>query len=83
MIKFISYDGDFPNLCRGVLTVEIDGKIVKFGHNVEQYDYDSDSYLDEDKNNPNYDEFWTSGGKICSKKKLSYVGRKRRLDFKL
>lgn len=26
MVKFISYDGKYPCLCYGVLTVEIDGK---------------------------------------------------------
>ena len=27
-VKFISYDGKYPNLCRGILTVEIEGKII-------------------------------------------------------
>ena len=30
-IKFISYDGTYPTLCSGKLTVEIDGKVVTFG----------------------------------------------------
>lgn len=29
-VKFISYTGEFPNLCSGILTLEIDGKVVKF-----------------------------------------------------
>ena len=27
MIKFISYDGKYPHLCSGVLTVNIDGQL--------------------------------------------------------
>lgn len=46
-VKFVSYDGKYPNLCRGSLTVEIDGKKVTFG-NVEEVDFP---------------EFWSSGGK--------------------
>lgn len=30
-VKFVSYTGDFPNLCSGVLTLEIDGNPVSFG----------------------------------------------------
>ena len=29
-VKFISYTGEYPNLCSGVLTLEIDGKEYKF-----------------------------------------------------
>lgn len=27
-IKFVSYDGKYPNLCSGVLILNVDGKIV-------------------------------------------------------
>lgn len=46
-IKFISYDGHYPNLCSGVLTLDIDGEIVTFGY-------------EHGKNN--YSQFWRSGG---------------------
>lgn len=29
-VKFISYDGKYPNLCCGTLTLEIDGEVVVF-----------------------------------------------------
>lgn len=48
-IKFVSYDGAYPNLCRGTLVLEIDGKTVRFGNN-EDCDYP---------------DFWYSGGRIC------------------
>lgn len=32
-VKFISYDGKYPNLCRGVLILNIDGKNYSFGYN--------------------------------------------------
>ena len=48
-IRFISYTGAFPNLCSGVLTLEIDGTAVSFGN----------SYL---KPEPDYQAFWESGG---------------------
>lgn len=45
-IKFLNYDGKYPNLCSGVLTLEIDGKTVTFGSG----------------NECDYDRFWISGG---------------------
>jgi outer membrane protease len=30
-IKFIEYTGDYPNLCRGNLTIEVNGKIYDKG----------------------------------------------------
>lgn len=65
-VKFISYTGEYPNLCSGVLTLEIDGKQYKFGHNYANYHFHEDIndwiIEDEDPQNPNFDSFWTSGG---------------------
>jgi hypothetical protein len=59
MIKFISYTGKWPNLCSGVLTVEIDGKEYKFGHEIWDYDFKTNSYKTD-----NFEQFWMSGGSI-------------------
>lgn len=63
-VKFISYTGKWPNLCSGVLTLEIDGKEYKFGHNYSNYHIvDGEGvFTDEDPNNPNFNSFWSSGG---------------------
>lgn len=45
-VRFISYSGEYPNLCSGELTLEIEGKKYKFGG------YDPH----------NYPRFWESGG---------------------
>lgn len=37
-VKFISYTGKWPNLCRGILTLEIDGVEHCFGYNGGQHD---------------------------------------------
>ena len=67
-VKFISYTGEFPNLCSGVLTLEIDGKKYKFGHDFLTNHYDEKNktwiYTDEDPNNPNFNSFWLSGGSV-------------------
>lgn len=33
MVEFVSYTGEYPNLCRGILTLKIDGEIVEFPKN--------------------------------------------------
>lgn len=30
-VEFVGYNGKYPNLCRGTLTLKIDGKLVRFG----------------------------------------------------
>ena len=55
-VKFISYTGKYPNLCLGILTLEIDGEIVRFGHDWKQFN----SWQHDE----NYDRFWYYGGYI-------------------
>lgn len=55
-MKFISYSGRWPNLCSGVLMLEIDGEEITFG-----IDYSKD--WKEQLNSPTYNpRFWSSGG---------------------
>ena len=67
-VKFISYTGEYPNLCSGVLTLEIDGTRYKFGHDYRHWHKDEATgewrYMDEDPENPNFDSFWSSGGRV-------------------
>lgn len=60
-IKFISYTGTYPSLCGGVLTLEIDGEIVKFGNDDYSVDFDNKTRR---YSNGNYEKFWCSGGGI-------------------
>ena len=74
-VRFISYTGDYPILCHGVLTLEIDGKEYKFGHNYSNYHYDANGkgiFTDEDPGNPNFESFWASGGCVTSSDEDSY-----------
>lgn len=56
-IKFVSYSGEYPTLCSGVLVLNVNGKDMRFGY--EPLDIPA---KDEDK--CNYPRFWTSGGSV-------------------
>ena len=30
ILRFVSYDGEYPNLCRGILILELDGEQITF-----------------------------------------------------
>ena len=32
MVEFVSYDGKYPCLCMGTLTIKVDGKVYSFNH---------------------------------------------------
>ena len=65
-IKFISYDGEFPNLCRGTLLLEIDGEVIQFGgipwSTSEEYKTWKETGMVNGKKC--YCGFWVSGGNV-------------------
>lgn len=63
-IEFVSYDGKYPNLCRGKLVVKIDGKELSFGA-TQIFKFE------KDKTPADYPRFWCSGGSIHYKKNYS------------
>ena len=52
MVEFVSYTGKYPNLCSGVLTLNIDGSEVKFGWDYQRPEECANYYT----------PFWRSGG---------------------
>lgn len=59
-VKFISYDGRYPNLCSGQLVLEIDGVICYFGHKCGCCNWEK--CQEELKLANHFEEFWSSGG---------------------
>ena len=49
-VKFVSYTGKWPCLCMGLLTLNIEGKEVTFGHDFEH------------NHEGEFEGFWESGG---------------------
>lgn len=62
-VNFVSYTGSYPNLCSGVLTLEIDGKEITFG-----YGFNS-------KDKQTYDPFWISGGGLMPNYEGAWQGK--------
>ncbi len=50
-VKFVNYTGKYPNLCRGTLTLEIDGIEYTFGGKYNEPETD-------------FKQFWCSGGNV-------------------
>lgn len=55
MIEFVSYDGEYPNLCRGTLKLKIDNQLWIFD------DYYKTPIVDDDRN-MHSSKFWSTGG---------------------
>lgn len=56
-VKFISYDGRYPNLCSGELVLEVNGKVYKW----ERY---SGFMRSGGGLNPNYEGSWQGEWKV-------------------
>ena len=75
MIKFVEYTGRFPNLCSGILVLDVNGKeyifngkrkngkLVRFDLYGSEYRDGKGDFTTEGYLKPGlYDEFWHSGG---------------------
>lgn len=59
-IEFVNYDGVYPNLCSGMLTVKIDGVIHEFGDNISNYNPQTQECPAGEVSR--FESFWSSGG---------------------
>lgn len=66
-VEFVSYSGRYPNLCRGVLVLRINGLEYGFGHEVGSYDWKRHKFKDH-----NCEPFWHSGGGIQADKDWNF-----------
>lgn len=60
-VKFIDYTGEWPNLCSGILILEINGKIYKFGYNQEYPSFWSSGGSCGFNDRINWESYVTSG----------------------
>ena len=58
-VKFVNYTGRYPNLCSGILTLEIDGQNYTFGNSYKEPKTD-------------FDMFWCTGGYVTADKDWNF-----------
>lgn len=58
-VKFINYTGRYPNLCSGILTLEIDGIEYTFGSSWKNP-------------KPDFNSFWCTGGYVHADKDWNF-----------
>ena len=63
-IEFVSYDGEFPNLCSGVLILKIDGEEIQFGTHFFTDEYKEWKETGKVNGRRVFDKFWRSGGSV-------------------
>lgn len=66
-VQFISYNGKYPNIEQGELTIRIDGKEYRFGHDYTRFNKKTKTFINEFYE-PNFDEFW-----LLSKEKNEWI----------
>lgn len=73
MIKFVEYTGKYPNLCSGILVLDVDGKEYVFGGKRENgklkgfdlgYGDRPSDFVEGRLKEGLYESFWCSGGSV-------------------